>query len=150
MSEKNNLEIRLARSSDMEAVFSLESYWPFAPHWSKPQLEAELSRPGSIFLTAQFLSDIGGYLIGRVFEKEIQILSVSVSPRYPRQGIAASLLEEALASARLKGCARATLEVSERNLPALSLYRKLGFQIVGKRAKFYNDGSSALLMDKLL
>ncbi len=152
MNEKNDWAVRLAQAPDLETVSSLESYWPFAPHWSKPQLKEELSRPDSLFLTAElsFPKDIGGYLIGRVSEKEFQILSVSVGPRYLRRGIAAGLLEQALSSARLKGCARASLEVSERNLSALSLYQKLGFQIVGKRAKFYNDGSSALLMDKLL
>ena len=150
MRKENDWVVRPARPKDLEEVFSLESYWLFAPHWSKAQLEEELKRPGSIFLIAEFSGPAIAYFIGRVCEGELQVLSLSVSPRHLRRGGAERLLTEAFLKARLKGCARATLEVSERNLPALSLYQKLGFQIVGKRAKFYNDGSSAFLMDKLL
>ena len=143
--------IRPSRSSDLDEIFSLESYWDYAPHWLIPQLEAELLRPDSIFLSAESPdSRLCGYFIGRILEKELQVLSISVGPAYLRRAIAARLLDCAFSKARLKGCARATLEVSERNIPALNLYKKSGFQIVGKRVKFYNDGSSALLMDKLL
>jgi ribosomal-protein-alanine N-acetyltransferase len=143
--------IRPSRSSDLDEIFSLESYWEYAPHWSKPQLEAELLRPDSIFLSAESPdSRLCGYFIGRVFGGDIQVLSVSVDPSYLRQSIAARLLDSAFSKARLSGCIRATLEVSEGNIPAFKLYQKLGFQIVGKRVKFYNDCSSALLMDKLL
>ena len=143
--------IRPSRSSDLDEIFSLESYWDYAPHWLIPQLEAELLRPDSIFLSAESLdSGLCGYFIGRILEEELQVLSVSVGPSYLRRGIAARLLEAAFSKARLKGCARATLEVSERNVAAFNLYQKLGFQVVGKRVKFYSDGSSALLMDKLL
>ena len=143
--------IRPSRSSDLDEIFSLESYWDYAPHWLIPQLEAELLRPDSIFLSAESPdSRLCGYFIGRILEEELQVLSISVGPAYLRRAIAARLLDCAFSKARLKGCARATLEVSERNIPALNLYKKSGFQIVGKRVKFYNDGSSALLMDKLL
>ena len=143
--------IRPSRSSDLDEIFSLESYWDYAPHWLRPQLEAELLRPDSVFLSAESPdSRLCGYFIGRILEEELQVLSISVGPAYLRRAIAARLLDCAFSKARLKGCARATLEVSERNIPALNLYKKSGFQIVGKRVKFYNDGSSALLMDKLL
>lgn len=38
------------------------------------------------------------------------------------------------------------LEVHPENQAALELYQKVGFQVVGKRPKYYRDGASALLM----
>jgi ribosomal protein S18 acetylase RimI-like enzyme len=38
------------------------------------------------------------------------------------------------------------LEVSENNLGALTLYKKMGFQISGTRKAYYPDGSSAICM----
>jgi ribosomal protein S18 acetylase RimI-like enzyme len=40
-----------------------------------------------------------------------------------------------------------TLEVSAANAPAQALYLSEGFAVVGRRPKFYNDGSDAVLMD---
>lgn len=38
------------------------------------------------------------------------------------------------------------LEVKANNLPALHLYRSLGFKQVGLRRRFYADGGDAVLM----
>ena len=43
-----------------------------------------------------------------------------------------------------------TLEVSAENAAALGLYRSAGFAAVGRRKKFYADGSDAVLMDAIL
>ena len=43
----------------------------------------------------------------------------------------------------------ATLEVRPSNLSAASLYRRLGFQVVGRRKAYYQDtGEDAILMYK--
>jgi len=43
-------------------------------------------------------------------------------------------------------CQVCILEVKEGNTAAVRLYRRLGFVEVGRRAKYYTDGSAALLM----
>ena len=44
------------------------------------------------------------------------------------------------------GRGAAILEVSRDNLPAIALYRKLGFRESGLRKKYYPDGSDAYTM----
>ncbi len=142
--------IRRAQLSDLEAISAIEAHWPTAPHWSQKQLESELSRDHSIFLVLECEESVWGYGFARVVESEAQILSLSTRPERIKQGVGRKVLEAILGEARSRGCSRATLEVSQTNDTALSLYRGAGFHVVGTRPKFYNDGSDALLMDIIL
>ncbi len=47
---------------------------------------------------------------------------------------------------RKSGRGAAILEVSRNNLPAMALYRKLGFKESGIRRGYYPDGSDAYTM----
>jgi len=47
-----------------------------------------------------------------------------------------------------ENCILITLEVNEKNLSAITLYKKYGFQIVGIRKKYYNNISDAYIMTK--
>jgi ribosomal-protein-alanine N-acetyltransferase len=46
----------------------------------------------------------------------------------------------------LRGAAAMFLEVSDRNLPARALYAAAGFAEVGRRRRYYADGSDALVL----
>lgn len=41
-----------------------------------------------------------------------------------------------------------TLEVNEENEPAIKLYKKYGFNILGKRKNYYNNMHDAYIMTK--
>jgi ribosomal-protein-alanine acetyltransferase len=142
--------IRRAQVSDLETISFIETYWKTAPHWSKFQIESELWREDSIFFVLEGEADVMGYGLARVVEQEAQILSLSTHPDRIRQGVGRKVLEAVFSEARLRGCLRATLEVSKTNEPAFKLYQGAGFHVVGIRPKFYNDGSDALLMDIIL
>ena len=144
---KQNCRIRRARNLDLEEIAAIESYWPTSPHWSQNQLNSELFRKDSVFLAAEIEGLIVGYCFARIVEKEAQLLSLSTHPKQLRQGIARKLLGIFFEEARSRGCSHVTLEVSKLNAQALRLYQATGFQVVGGRSKFYNDGSDALLMD---
>lgn len=47
------------------------------------------------------------------------------------------------------GCKKINLEVNEKNIIAINLYKKFGFEQVGLRKKYYND-QDAVLMSKVL
>ena len=150
-----NFEIRAARAGDMTALAELERRQPSAAGWGFGGLNAELQKPESLLLVAVSLyeehGDCGGMVCGfccaAVLPPEAQILNLAVSPDYARAGIASALLREVFNKAAERGCTLATLEVNETNLPAIALYKKLGFEVVGRRPKFYNGCDAALLMD---
>ena len=80
---------------------------------------------------------------------ESELINIAVLPDYRGRGIAQSLLDALLAHAREKDCKSMFLEVASRNEAAQNLYKKNGFETVGKRVGFYGD-DDALLMRKEL
>ncbi|HVE11958.1 MAG TPA: ribosomal protein S18-alanine N-acetyltransferase [Elusimicrobiota bacterium] len=137
--------LRPAREEDLDALAAIEKLWPTAPGWSRAQFAEELGRAGSVLLVADDGGAVG-YACMWLVAGEAQVLNIAVAPAAARRGVGRALLAALLERAR--GAARATLEVSEPNLAARRLYEGAGFRVVGRRAKYYNDGSDAILMDK--
>jgi len=60
-------------------------------------------------------------------------------------------VRKSLELASAKGCCAAYLEVRSANIAAERLYRKLGFEVIGKRINYYAEtGEDALVMTKTL
>ena len=75
---------------------------------------------------------IGSLLLEAIiqFVKEQNALDRSITPMAPISSI--------------------TLEVNEKNLPAINLYKKYGFQQIGVRKKYYNNSDDALIMNLII
>jgi ribosomal-protein-alanine N-acetyltransferase len=78
--------------------------------------------------------------------EESEILNIETLPSHRRQGLASSLLSEAFAWAQANSRSSIWLEVRTSNAPAISLYKKLGFQTISTRKRYYADGEDALVM----
>ena len=145
--------LRRARPHDAAALASLERAC-FAQPWSEAQLAAELRAPGALALLGDTASATApgsdaaaaaGYALFRQVAGEAELLRLAVLPAERRRGLAARLLAAGLADLRSTGCSAAFLEVSERNLAAMALYEREGWQRDGRRPGYYPDGSAALL-----
>ena len=140
---------RPARPADLDAVCAIAGDAPLAGHWSRAQYQEEMaSRTGLFAVLEEGL--VRGFFILRRVEAEAQLVDIAVRPQDRGQGFGRALLDGAVLAARSWSCSKLTLEVSAANEPALRLYRRAGFQIVGRRPKFYNDRSDAILMDRPL
>ena len=80
---------------------------------------------------------------------ETELINLAVLPAYRGRGIAQSLLDALFVYASQRDCTSMFLEVAASNTAAQNLYRKNGFETVGKRVGFYGD-DDALLMRKAL
>jgi ribosomal protein S18 acetylase RimI-like enzyme len=69
-------------------------------------------------------------------ERSCFITNTSVSPEFSRRGIAAKLLAACLERARSEQVETVSLEVSQDSHPAIGLYAKFGFEVVGHRGDF--------------
>ncbi|MEG4805995.1 ribosomal protein S18-alanine N-acetyltransferase [Microcoleus sp. F8-D1] len=79
--------------------------------------------------------------------EEAHITILAIQPRFQGQGLGQALLWALLKKARDRQLERATLEVRESNLAAVSLYKKFGFKEAGRRKRYYEDtGEDALVM----
>ncbi len=137
------LLVRPARSFDMVEIETLACR-PFAAAWSRQAYAAEAERTDSIFLVADD-GIVRGYVLARVFEGESQLLDLAVVE--DGRGVGRTLWSALGQAARDRECGKITLEVSQMNSRAQHFYRRAGAKVVGRRPKFYNDGSDAILMD---
>ncbi|MFC7500868.1 GNAT family N-acetyltransferase, partial [Nocardioides sp. GCM10030258] len=63
-----------------------------------------------------------------------------------RSGVATALLAAVQALAAEGGADRLLLEVREDNAAARGFYERHGFTELGKRARYYRDGTTALVL----
>ena len=78
---------------------------------------------------------------------EAHITTFGVHPDWRRQGIGRQLLLNVVDLAVTLHARRMTLEVRASNDAAQTLYRSFGFEVVGRRPRYYtDDGEDALVM----
>jgi ribosomal-protein-alanine N-acetyltransferase len=140
---------------DVDAALRIDRM-SFRRPWGRLSFMEELSAHGAIGLVVRAGpvpggDEIAAYICCRLVMDEIHILRLAVAPGWHRRGFAAFLLAEALETARRNGAVEAFLEVRSSNLAALSLYRKIGFCVAGKRPSYYPDNrEDALILKKKL
>ncbi|MCX7620436.1 MAG: ribosomal protein S18-alanine N-acetyltransferase [Acidimicrobiales bacterium] len=88
-----------------------------------------------------------GYAGLLVLEADAHLTTISVDERWRRRGVGERLMWVLIHLARSRECEAVTLEVRESNHPAISMYRKFGFEVRGRRKNYYSDlGEDALVM----
>ena len=110
--------------------------------WGADAIELQLTSPGAFGL----LDERGGMLLGRIVADEAEVLTLAVKPGARRQGIGTVLLQEAKTLVAAHGGAALLLEVATSNSAALGLYRRERFVEIGRRRRYYPDGSDAMVM----
>jgi ribosomal-protein-alanine N-acetyltransferase len=79
--------------------------------------------------------------------QEAHIIAIGVKNMYRRKGIGEGLLIATIQLAQALNANVVTLEVRASNQIAQELYKKYGFQVVGRRLKYYSsDGEDAIIM----
>jgi ribosomal-protein-alanine N-acetyltransferase len=116
--------------------------FPPGEAWPAAALRELLEQPGVFGL----IDPAGGMIMARVAADEAEVLTLAVAPQARRQGRGTALLGDAAAICARHGAARFFLEVSSTNAPAMALYTAAGFGAVGRRPRYYIDGSDAILM----
>lgn len=121
----------------------------FREPWSKQAFTNELNNPLALYLVGieedELIAYLGMWLIG----DEAHITNIAVKPSYRGQGHGKKLLKAAIDETNVKGCLSMTLEVRASNEPAISLYRKQGFEVAGRRKNYYtHPKEDAIIMWK--
>lgn len=83
-----------------------------------------------------------------VIVDEAHIATIAVHPDWRGQGLGSRLLQHILLDVKAIGMQTALLEVRAGNQVAQEMYRKFGFEVVGRRPRYYKDNhEDALLMN---
>ena len=123
----------------------------FSDPWSEKSIETELFCRLSVWLVALEGEQVVGYVGSQTVIDESDMMNIAVHPDFRRRGIAEALVAELEAALSQRGSHALTLEVRDSNVPAITLYEKLGFQQVGLRKNYYrNPKEDALILRKEL
>ena len=142
--------IRKMQLEDAPAIARLEILC-FSDPWSEKSIASEVNNPLSYWLVAEDNGVIAGYVGSQSVLDAADMMNLAVSPEYRRKGVAVRLIKELCYHLEQNQVIALLLEVRISNLPAISLYEKLGFQQVGRRPKYYhNPREDALILRKEL
>lgn len=135
--------MRIACAADAEALGAIHcAAFPPAEAWGADAIALQID-----LLDAFGLIDPGsGMILARIAGDEAEVLTLAVVPARRRRGVGRRLLAAALGEARRRGARAVFLEVSETNEAARALYATAGFAEVGRRRRYYADGSDALVL----
>ena len=123
----------------------------FSVPWSENGLRAELTNETAHFLSAVSENKVLGYIGIHEICGEAYITNVAVLPEYRRLGIGENLIDAATLGAKERNCEFISLEVRISNVPAIELYKKEGYNVVGQRKDFYsNPTEDAYIMTRVL
>ena len=140
--------IRKMTAADVKSAAEIEKLC-FVHPWSEQSIKDEMDKENSIFLMAFEGENPIGYVGLSVVFDEGYMGNLAVIEAYRRNGVGRALMNELLASCKSLDLAFATLEVRASNTPAVSLYKSLGFEEVGRRKNYYKEPSEdALLLTK--
>lgn len=144
-------KIRRLRVEDAPELVSIAAAAPGAAEWSAESYE-ELCRSGDYLAYVHESADqITGFILGRRFAGEAEVLNLAVRPGDRKRGIGGSLLQLALEELCKLGVGRVYLEVREANKKARSFYQSHGFAVTGVRPNYYREpDEAAVLMEKKL
>jgi ribosomal-protein-alanine N-acetyltransferase len=141
--------IRPLRNDDLDAVVAIETAaYPFP--WTRG-IFAECLRVGYACYGVSLDSALAGYVIFNWAAGESHLLNLCVDPGRQGRGLGGLLLGQAIDRARAAGCDSMFLEVRPSNPAAAAMYRRRGFETVGRRPGYYRarDGREDAIVMRL-
>jgi ribosomal-protein-alanine N-acetyltransferase len=146
---EDSIIIRLTNQNDCSCIYDIERAASLFP-WSYDAIANELANPYGLSLIAQAVENTAaGFLFSAIIADEVCIHNFAVHPRFQRRGVGTYLLKTTLDMARSRGACKAFLEVRSKNIPAIGLYKQLGFIVSSIRKHYYSgDCDDALIMHK--
>jgi ribosomal-protein-alanine N-acetyltransferase len=135
------------RLDDVPAVHRIEQL-SFTTPWPAHAFEQELrGNRLARYVVARAGDTVVGFAGVWLMVDDAHVTTFGVHPEWRRQGIGRQLLLNLVELSVTLGARRMTLEVRVGNTAAQALYRAFGFEIVGRRPRYYSDdGEDALVM----
>jgi len=128
------------------ALLSIEKTSFLSP-WDVKGFASEIDRDVSHLWVLTVEDVVTGYICFWIFAEEVHLLNVAVHEGWRRRGMGQRLLCKMMDTGIERGAESAWLEVRPSNTAARSLYRRIGFEEVGRRLRYYTDtGEDAIIM----
>lgn len=129
--------IRPMELEDADRVYEIENDSFFEP-WTKRRLLKEFEENSFLkhFVYEKDGEVVGFYIISCISDL-VEIFTIAVDKNHRGQGIGSALLEHLINVAKEKNASEIWLEASTKNIAAVNLYEKYGFNIQSIRKNYY-------------
>jgi [ribosomal protein S18]-alanine N-acetyltransferase len=156
--------VRLASSTDADDVARLEQQAFGADAWSVALIGEGVSGriPTTLYLLAgdtvsnapSSVAEPGGtvcgYAAASIVADVAELQRIAVHAHRRRSGVASALLARVEHEALIRHADHVLLEVRENNAAACAFYAARGFSEIDRRARYYADGTTAVVLRKEL
>lgn len=152
----NGYSLRRCGIDDLKSVIDINEK-TLPEHYTEYFFESLLREIPEAFIVAELENEIVGYIMCKLefgfsnfrklgFVKKGHVVSISLLEKHRGKYIGEALMMEGINGVVARKGDEIYLEVRTSNLPAIALYRKLGFQTKSILKSYYRDGEDANLM----
>ena len=152
----NGYIIRRCAYEDLNSVISI-NLKTLPEHYTEYFFESLLREIPEAFIIAEINNIVVGYIMCKLefgfsnfrklgFVKKGHVVSIALLQEHRGKNIGEALMMEGINGISTRKGDEIYLEVRTSNGPAISLYKKLGFQIKSVLKSYYRDGEDANLM----
>lgn len=112
--------------------------------WTKEQYKDDIKLKYSNYYGLFENKQLLGYVHFHHFDEQAELINFAIHPLYQGKGLGFTLLKQSMELLQFQQC---LLEVRNSNHSAISVYKKIGFEIISQRANYYKDPiEDALIM----
>lgn len=130
-----NIIIRKITPKDVDVLHMIETQC-FTDPWSKRNFEILPELSYAHFYILEYENVPVGF--GGIYVFDIaELTNIAVLPRFRKMHFGKMLLEHCIKESQRLGAEKILLEVRQRNTPALMMYAKAGFKVIGDRKNYY-------------
>lgn len=143
------MTVTVAAGTDLELLVALEVACEGVDAWSEALIRegVEGTLPTTTWFVARDEFGVVAYAVVAVVDDVAELQRIGTDPVARRRGLARELLVHVRDHATTAGAERLLIEVREGNDPALALYAATGFVEIARRAHYYRDGATAIVME---
>lgn len=143
-----NYKIRRLNEQDLDEVLKIEKQC-----FNKESKNDFLNCISRSEVYSYFVCEVENQIVGYYgimhISEDGELLTIAVKKQEQGKGYGKVMMESAILQSSLKNSTKLFLEVNEHNTPAISLYKKMGFDTISKRANYYGN-DAAIIMQKEL
>lgn len=142
--EKPNVIIRAMEHSDLDRVLEIEKQ-----AFNKQSGEDFINCINRKEVYGYFVLEENGVVVGyygiSAIAEDGELLTIAISSDKRGRGYASLMMRSSILQAGLKGSKKIFLEVNEKNIVAINLYKKFGFKAISKRKKYYGEDDAIIM-----
>ena len=123
-------------TGDLAAVMAIQSACPEIAQWTARDYTRVVQGDMAGWI-AQENTEVSAFIVARRVADDLEILNFAVEAGRRHRGVGATLLRDVLAWGGTFHAAKAFLEVRVSNLAAIRFYEHNGFEVTGRRPRYY-------------